>query len=431
MNRGLRLGLCFGAVAVWGVMAPSVHAQTLGGLRLRVDPAFFEYSQQTSSSREFDLGVESSTVAFGFFPSGVALGIGGAPSNNFNIGVNVLLAIASTTSKVVGDDAPSDVEPTESDQTNISLLGYGEYVSGGEAARGFVGLNLGVGTATVTKNDGESASGAVVTVGASAGAHYFLNQYVSLDPQVRFLYSRGDVASVEVSGFSLAFVLGFSAWLGNTASTESEDTRGTGSRGGAEGDVWATRRPAPSRPAGILTTGNATTVRAAIDIGTTRVHLMGDASHPDLLVVRFARVVPAHRAPTIRCESWFAVSGDTRVEVPGAVYKGTPSGPGIEESLKSHVPLAVLQNLAPADAGYGPVTGAFEVCGETIALTLSSRTHLVTFLQRFEKMLERNGATHRAAEATEPSEEVTVPSEPVPTLPEEPAALAPGAPPSP
>ena len=405
MNRGVRLCLWFGVVTLWGVLSPTAHAQTLGGLRLRVDPAFFEYSQQTATSpdSDLDLGVESSTLALGFFPSGMALGIGGSPSNNFNLGVNVLLAIASTTTKVVGDDAPTGVEPTETEQTNISLLGYGEYIFDGEATRGFVGFNLGVGTATATDDEGESVSGTVGVIGASAGAHYFLNQYVSLDPQVRFLYSSGTVEDIDVSGWSLAFVLGLSAWLGNTASAESE-LGGSRSGAAAEGDVWATRRPASSRPAGILTTGDATTVRAAIDIGTTRVHVMGDAAHPDLVVLRFARVVPAHRAPTIRCESWFAVSGDSRVEVPGAVYKSKPSGPGIEESLKSHVPLAALQSLVPADAGYGPVTGAFEVCGETIALTLSTRTHLVAFLQRFERMLERNGVTHGAAEATEPSE---------------------------
>lgn len=399
MVHGVRLKVWFGVAALWGVIVPSVHAQTLGGVRLRVDPAFFEYSQQTTESPDLDLGVESSTVAFGFFPSGMALGIGGSPSNNFNVGVNVLLAIASTTSELVGDDAPSDAAPTETDQTNISLLGYGEYIFNGEATRGFVGLNLGVGTATATNDDGESASGTVGVIGASAGAHYFLNQYVSLDPQIRFLYNAGKVESIDVSGFSVAFVLGLSAWLGNTAST-ADDSTGSGSGAASEGDAWATRRPAPSRPAAPLTTGNATTVRAAIDIGTTRIHVMGTADHPDVIVLRFVRMTPAHRAPTIRCDSWFAVSADTRTEVPGAVYKGAPSGPGIEESLKSHVPLSVLQTLAPANAGYGPVAGAFDVCGETIALTISSRTHLVTFLQRFEKMLERNGVTHAASPET-------------------------------
>jgi hypothetical protein len=169
-------------------------------------------------------------------------------------------------------------------------------------------------------------------------------------------------------------------------------------------------------------------VTTTTTISGVRVDLMGDVAHPDVIALRFQRTTPAHRAPTIKCDTWTIVNGDVRTEITGAVYKGEPAGPGVQETLKSHVPVAALRALAPSGSAYGLPPASFQICGERIDLGISARADLVTFFKRFDKIVQLNGSPTPPAPAETPTTPAPVDTPPATTAPTTTPAVTPATP---
>lgn len=420
--RGLqRVGLAVAVAMVCVLASAGVCAQALRGLRLRVDPSVLSYTSESLQAKDVALPMgrlvdgpktTATTVGFGLMPAGLAMGIGGAVNNHVNLGINTQLSIVSSSSKVEGGAT------TDSDLTRIALMPYVEYVFGEtDAARGFIGLHGGLTSVAAAVDMGGSATGSALAVGVDAGLHYFLNEHVSLDPQVSLRYTAGSVEDVSITATTFLVSIGLSAWIGS--STADDDQSATGATT-SDGDVWARPR-AQRRPRQAASDSRGIAVMSVTVVNGVRVDLMGDAGHPDVIAMRFQRMTPAHRAPTLRCETWAIVNGDSRTEVSGAVYKGEPAGPGVQESLKSHVPTTALRALAPNGTAYGQSAAAFDVCGLRLDLNISNRADLITFFRRFDKMLQLNGAPSEPTPAETPTtQEAPTPATAAPT--ETPAA---------
>lgn len=410
-----RLGMvCVACGLAWIAGTTVVKAQDLRGMRLRVDPAVFTYSSVTLKPSEdtgSDLKIEQTTTQFGLFPNSMALGIGGSVSNTVNLGVSFSLAAASSTTSVVGSD-----EEVDADATTYALIPYVEAVlSPGRSTRPFIGAQLGVSATTVQGADGEEDTVATAfLIGADVGFHHFLNEHVSLHPQLHVRYASGSAEDIDISRVEIALLFGFSAWIGDSqgeptpASVEAVPQQAVAyaSNGGHVPPAQMARRD------GSRVSGRFTTERGVVD-------LMTDAEHPNDVLIRLRRYHGMNVGPALHCGELAIVVGGTRHAIVDPQHSEEREGPSMRESLKGVIGLDVLRQLVP-NAETLRRADTIDACGIQAPLTLEARANINSFLRSVERMhrdyhVDTQAAPATTAPAAAPTDAVPATTEPAPT----------------
>ena len=187
---------------------------------------------------------EASSTSYTLAGPGVGMGVGYAWAQLL-IGARVQLG-STMVSRFSGAEAKS---------STISFVPRVEYMVGGESARPFAAALFAIDHSSssqpVAGSDGSGTledSSTRLGIGAALGIHGFLNQAVSLDPELSVMYSEGS-GSAKVSGggftptsqdYSLStirvlFSLGLSGWIDTGGAPPAPPPRSEG--------------PAPAAPA--------------------------------------------------------------------------------------------------------------------------------------------------------------------------------------
>jgi len=235
---------------------PAQAANLTGAVQLSLDGSLVSYSTLKTTTKPSDapsgIGVpdpsvetNQSSTTLGVLNSGLGIGFGYSATNNLLVGVR-----------------------TQFEGDGVAFLPRLEIIFDGDRARPFLAGMVGVASASQTTEaptgEKDETSATKYLAGASLGVHAFLTDTVSIDPMLTLegfsgsgtsKHTAGNLSTddmdsstdVSVSGVSVLFTVGFSAWLGGHASAPSVLAPVTGAAaadGAGEADDEADDSPA-------------------------------------------------------------------------------------------------------------------------------------------------------------------------------------------
>lgn len=420
MRASMRVGL---ALWVFVLAASSVgiaRAQDLRAVRLRFDPALFALDFSTAKldvevpptgprdpATTTRVETTSATTEVGLFSNEVALGIGGSANDWFNAGLTVLLSYQSINSKTeVGGRRTPDMatSDTTTSRSTVWIVPYMEFVPRQLGPiRPFVGFHAGVGTTSASDDTAKVHTGIAGTVALSGGLHFFVNEYVSIDPYARAGYHGGTAGDVSVTGWTFVGVLGVSAWFGPAQQQQSEVPT-------PAPEPTAPEAPSEPPPAEIPTEA-----RARLELGTARVELFVTRPQPDTVALTLSR--PTTQA--LHCGRLTLIAGERRTDLATHSYREV-EGEG-RAQVTTDVPIGALRSLIDE----GQVLTAIDACNQRHYITLPQRNGLRAFIEQRDAMIPPPTQPPPTAPTEAPVPETV---EPAPITPEalpEPAPRAP------
>lgn len=239
--------------------------------------------------------VVASSTEFGF-PTGAAFSLGFMLSPNVNLGARIGFAAMSVTSGVKGSTE-------EKEGSTYYIDPYLAYLGGrhGDKARFTVGVNAGIGSSYAGEAEMQ-----MTQYGAFIGVRAYPYDRVSVDPMLAVM--RGSAKSgegateVEMTGTSIMLKLGFTLWLGGTASPKERTVTATGDLAArtalapiaapplttapSNAAVAAVAPPAPAAPVASPTPVQSDRVTVPLGEGRALTLIAGVAgTAPDLLLV--------------------------------------------------------------------------------------------------------------------------------------------------
>jgi len=179
--------MCLGCGLFGLAIAPCARAKGLAGaseLQLKTNAFMYNKYDAHSTSTAGSSGVvlpaasssSSTSSGFGLFGSGSGVGYGYFLTNQLKLGADVFVVHAHTGGGVLG----------AVDSTNLSLLPRAEYVLGGDRVRPYIAALAGY-SHLWSSNDGSytySGQSSGFTFGGGVGAHVFLGDSWSIDPEL-------------------------------------------------------------------------------------------------------------------------------------------------------------------------------------------------------------------------------------------------------
>ena len=413
------------ALPLLGWLSPGgVGAQpSTGAARLGVDFVPLSYTVVTTESE--DLEVKSSGTTFGIGnTAGFGLNLGAAVSPWVVFGARLLVQSQTegdTEVSVDGEMVSSEAGDTSA--TAISLTSYIEVLFGSGNVRGFVGPMVGFQSGSV-KSGMASSSSSGLTLGAAIGAHAFLNEHVSIDPAVAFVYESGSAqvdgnpGGVDVTGLSAVLLLGISGWAGGD---DEDDTgsAGTGNRQDEIGDANSARRAERAPPHKSVYWGEDDgTLHTTIPLGSTALTLLGRPTEdPSVVAIRLQLPIAYELAHTACDVLTVTIDGEPHTLSPlelKVTKQRRSRRVAYEQVVQASAPIQLIVDMQAAKKI------AMTLCDEPLPpIPAPGRARITAFLGRHRARV----APGTVPEGPEPLPAGTIPDGPAPLLaPPEPAA---------
>lgn len=314
------------------------------------------------------------------FSNDVALGIGGSFDHQISAGVTLLLAYRAAKATAKVDDVETDATATAS-TARAWVIPYVEIAPANEGpVRPFLSLHAGLGSTSALDDTGKLRSGIGGVVGLGGGIHYFVNEYVSIDPHIRGWYHGGSAGDVSVTGWTFAGVLGVSAWFGEVKRSpvsEGEPTAEVATE--PQYVAPSSVDVVPSAPQRARIEGQA---RERIVLGDAWIELFVTRQQPDTVVLTLNRPKAATQSQSLSCGRVSVVSGATNTALETYGFRDT-GGEDAREQVTTNVPIAALRSLV--DEGQRLTT--FDACGQRHYLTLPQRNGLRAFIEQRDALV--------------------------------------------
>ncbi|MGD8863219.1 MAG: hypothetical protein PVI30_24605 [Myxococcales bacterium] len=345
----------------------------------------------TSVTTEADgVEVNEKVTSVGLGPTYLGVNVGGGTGGALSVGTRLYVLHNAASSEVDGGGLGGTVS-SDGSSTELGIFPYLEGRFGEDMTQGFVAPMVGVAVDT-RETDDESATTTTTLfgLGLMVGMHAFVNEHLSIDPAMSFVYQTGS-SEVEIdgrqpeeldaSGWQLAVLVGVTGWLGTDSGPRGSPSESWESP--AASPRWTPPAPRPARPPSTAAAGGSAPATSGVlarraALGDLQVIYLGQPEvDPRKVALRFT--APLRRDDRYEaCESVAVEVDGQKVELGEPTYRRRDSSFGgrraTRESLQVTTDIQLFVNMAQGR------DVRFDVCGQTIGAEPKTRTALMGFL---------------------------------------------------